>query len=622
MHGALVSLGVRRFWRLAVLAGCCAVGTLAIAVEPEQGSWTQWRGPDRDGISHESGLLPEWPKRGPEMVWEVDTVGVGYSSMAVADGRIVTQGDIKGVEHAICLSVKDGSVIWAVQPAPVAAALAEQLSREFASADANGNGTVDEAEALRKFGWDFNKFDDTVVGAGPSVAEKRAVALVSQLDKDGDGKLNHLEAGRVMEQVFTGIDRPDPQADKAALAATRAAGFLKDLDTNKDGKLDRKELNPSPISRDARRIDQAPAGEKSGDDLLTEEEIRAHLEKFAPGSDGLLTADELRDYFARTYPGQDGLLSQDEMRGYYGGYRNGQGDGPRGTPTIDGSRVYVEGGNGDLTCFDITNGKTIWHLNLRTDLNGGRPGWGYCESPLVYNDWLIVTPGGKDGTIAALDKNTGEVLWRSEDNQAAHYSSAIIAEIAGVKQIVQFARNSCFGISLDGKTLWSYSAANNGTANVATPIIYNDHVFASSSYGTGGGLARITANGQGQQAEEVYFEKKMANHHGGLVKVDDYLYGFGSGGLICMHYLTGEIAWTARSVSKGSILYADGRLYCLGERYEVDLVEPNPNEYRSHGQFKIANLGRPSWAHPVVAGGRLYIRNQTSLASYDIANKP
>lgn len=591
----------------------------SLAVEPEQGYWPQWRGPDRDGISQETGLLQEWPKRGPKVVWEVDTVGVGYSSLAVADGRIITQGDLKGVEHTICLSVKDGSVLWAAQPAPVAVAMAEQLQREFASADADKDGTVDESEALRKFGWNFNDFDDTVVGPSTAVAEQRAATLIAKLDKNGDGQLEFAEIGRAADQVFSSIDRPNPEADAMAVAAARAAKFLKEYDKDGDGQLSKNEFNDTRLRREARRVDQPAEGQNVGDELYTEEEICGYLAKFEPGSDGLLTAKELSEYYARTYPGKDGQLSVEEMRAYYGGYRNGQGDGPRGTPTIDGPRVYVEGGNGDVTCFDVTNGKTIWHINLRTDLNGGRPGWGYCESPLVLDEWLIVTPGGKDGTIAALNKLTGEVLWRSEDNQAAHYSSAIVTEIAGVKQIVQFARNSCFGMSLNGKTLWSYSAANNGTANVATPIVYNDHVFASSAYGTGGGLARISPQGGGLEAQEVYFEKKMANHHGGIVKVSDYMYGFGNGGLICMNYLTGEITWTARSVSKGSLIYADNRLYCLGERYEVDLVEANPNEYRSHGQFKIANLGRPSWAHPVVAGGRLYIRNQGSLTAYDVS---
>jgi len=237
---------------------------------------------------------------------------------------------------------------------------------------------------------------------------------------------------------------------------------------------------------------------------------------------------------------------------------------------------------------------------------------------------VIVTPGGKNGTLAALNKATGEVVWRSAgETQGAHYSSAVAAEINGVRQIVQFAGRSLFAVDAKtGKPLWSYSNANNGTANCSTPIVYGRHVFAASSYGTGGGLAEISAEGEKQTAKEVYFEKKMQNHHGGMVLIDGHLYGFGSGGLICMEYLTGKIAWTKNSVGKGSLVYADGMLYCLGEGHEVALVEANPAEYVEHGRFKIERLlGRPSWAHPVVANGRFYIRNQHRLTAYDVGQK-
>ncbi len=275
-----------------------------------------------------------------------------------------------------------------------------------------------------------------------------------------------------------------------------------------------------------------------------------------------------------------------------------------------------------MTCLEAATGKTLWHLNLSSDFGGSRPGWGYSESPLIVGDTLIVTPGGSQGTVLALNKNTGELIWRSDNKEGAHYSSAVTAEIASVPQIVQFGRNSVFGVSLaDGKLQWSYSAPANGTANACTPIVENDLVFASSSYGTGGGLAKVTRQGDGQQAEEVYFEKKMANHHGGIVKVGDYMYGFGSGGLICMNFKTGAIAWSNRSVSKGSLVCADGMLYCLGERYQVALVEATPEAYREHGRFSIEDLGLPSWAHPVVCNGKFYIRNQQRLTAYDVRAK-
>ncbi|HTN75846.1 MAG TPA: PQQ-binding-like beta-propeller repeat protein, partial [Pirellulaceae bacterium] len=280
----------------------------------------------------------------------------------------------------------------------------------------------------------------------------------------------------------------------------------------------------------------------------------------------------------------------------------------------------IEGGNGDVACLEAETGKTLWFVNLRADFGGGVPGWGYSESPLVIGDWLIVTPGGKAGTLAALNKNDGKVVWRSTDvTEGAHYSSPVYAEIGGIKQIVQFANQSVFGVTLDGgKLLWRYTAPANGTANCCDPIIEGDLVFAASAYGTGGGLARIVPAGSLQAAEEVYFEKKMGCHHGGIVKVGDYMYSAAAGALICMDYKTGKIAWQARGPGKGALCVADGMLYVLGENHEIALVEATPEEYRERGRFKIQEHGRPAWAHPVVAGGRLYLRDQESLSVYDL----
>jgi hypothetical protein len=168
--------------------------------------------------------------------------------------------------------------------------------------------------------------------------------------------------------------------------------------------------------------------------------------------------------------------------------------------------------------------------------------------------------------------------------------------------------------------LWQYSGANNGTANCCAPVVWQDRVFVTSAYGTGGGLAKITGGSQEQEAEEVYFDRQMGIHHGGVVRVGDHIYGL-DGGLICKNFLTGENSWKARSVGKGSLVAADGMLYLLSERHEVALAEATPEEYREHGRFPIESHGRPSWAHPVISGGRLYIRDQESLTAYNVRAK-
>jgi len=396
--------------------------------------WPQWRGPDRNGHSRETGLLQTWPDNGPTAVWQVNNIGEGYSSLAVSGGRIYTQGNVDGKGTVFCLSEKDGSIVWSV-----------------------------------------------------------------------------------------------------------------------------------------------------------------------------------------TSPAED-----DE-------YRHGKGNGGRGTPTVDGELVFVVGGGGDFTCLQADTGQVLWSRHLVKDFGGGRPGWGYSESPLVDGPHVIVTPGGRQGCVVALNKRTGETVWASSDvTDKAHYCSAVLVESHGVRQIVTFTGGTgnkrtpgapprVIGLAADtGSLLWSYEKSANRTANVSTPVFANDFVFSASAYGTGGGLAKVSLDGDQFSATEVYFERSMQNHHGGMVLVDGHLYGFGSGGLLCMNFESGEITWRNRSVRKGSLCYADGHLYCYGEKNQVALVEADPGEYVEKGRFDVEQLNYPTWAHPVVAGGKLYLRDMQRLTCYNV----
>lgn len=300
-----------------------------------------------------------------------------------------------------------------------------------------------------------------------------------------------------------------------------------------------------------------------------------------------------------------------------------RGNGPRATPTVDGDRVYVLTENGDLACLRTRDGSSIWRKNILKDFGGSNPGWLISESPLVDGNRLVVSPGGRDAGIVALDKMNGQVIWKTAglSDQAA-YSSCIAADVGGVRTIMNFTSAAGVGVrASDGKVMWQYKNAANGTANCTTPVFADNKVFFSSAYGTGGGLLNLTAQGGEVKQQEIYFTKDMMNHHGGIVLVNGYMYGFSNSVLTCLEFATGKRMWVNRSVGKGSLTYADGMLYLLGEDHTVGLAEATPNGYNEKSRFQITDLGRPSWAHPVVAGGKLYVRNQNTLTCYDVKGK-
>jgi outer membrane protein assembly factor BamB len=303
--------------------------------------------------------------------------------------------------------------------------------------------------------------------------------------------------------------------------------------------------------------------------------------------------------------------------------------GPRCTPTVDGDRVYALSSDGKLACLRTDGGAIVWKKELKADFGGQTGRWAYAESPLIDGDVLVCTPGGNTATLVALDKKTGATIWKASVSgpagkkrpySTAGYSSVIVAEAGGVKQYVQFLGGGVVGISAkDGKFLWRYNAPANGTANCSTPIFHDDAVFAASAYGNGGGKARISKDGDQFTAKEEFFVKSMQNHHGGMILVGDHIYGTGSGSLLCVDFKTGKIVWQNRSVGKGSVAYADGHLYVRSERGPVALVEVTPTGYREKGRFEQPDRSNErSWAHPVIAGGLLYLRDWDVLLCYDI----
>lgn len=408
------------------------LGQIPIACADE---WPQWRGPARDGISQEKGLLQEWPAEGPPLVWKKDKLGDGYSTPAVAGGRIFLINN-EGLEDEFvqALSVKDGSQLW--------------------------------RHTLGKVG------------------------------------------------------KPDQQ--------------------------------PS-------------------------------------------------------FPGA------------------------RSTPTVDGDLVFALGSDGDLVCVEAATGNEKWRKHLLKDFEGDSGIWAYAESPLVDGEALVVTPGGKAATIVALNKKTGDVIWKSPsqiaDGESAGYASAIVLNEAGHKQYVQFCGKGLVGVEAKtGKTLWRYDhTAAGAAAAIASPVAGNGYVYSGTNY-TGGGIVRLTQDGEGIKAEEVYYNKKgMPTAIGGAVVLGDCLYGTNKEVTLCIDLRTGEAKWSQpRFISPASVLFADGRLYLHGqEKSDLALIEATPEGFKEHGHFTPPDVpGKErvgkAWEYPVIADGKLYIHDWGTLWCYDV----
>ncbi len=304
-------------------------------------------------------------------------------------------------------------------------------------------------------------------------------------------------------------------------------------------------------------------------------------------------------------------------------------EGPGCTPTVDGERLYVEGLGGDVACLQVKDGKIVWQLSLTRDFGGRVPRWSYRESPLIDGDKVIYTPGGADAILVALDKLTGKTIWKSQvpGGSGAAYASAIAIDFDGQRQYVQLTQKTLVGVAAsDGKFLWRYDPpANRMGINCSTPLYQDGLVFAASAYGAGGGLVKLSKDANGVKAEEVYLTKKMQNHHGGMILLDGSLYGANGGNeggsLVCLDFKTGNVLWDGRDsgAPKGSLALADGRLYYRAESGTMLLIEPNPKQYVERGRFEQPDRSKqPAWPHPVIANGKLYLRDQDVLLCYNI----
>jgi outer membrane protein assembly factor BamB len=297
--------------------------------------------------------------------------------------------------------------------------------------------------------------------------------------------------------------------------------------------------------------------------------------------------------------------------------------GPRSTPTVDGNLIFALDPWGELICVNAADGKERWRRSLVKDLGGTPPTWGYSESPLVDGEQVVVTPGGPKGALAALNKKTGELIWQSKEfTDAAHYSSIVPTEIGGMRQYVQLTPASVAGISAkDGSVLWK-ALRQGAIAVVPTPVVAGNEVYVTSGYGAGCSFFKVTMTDGKFSADRVYANHVMVNHHGGVVRVGDYIYGYSDGkGLTCQNARTGAALWAEKAaINKGSASYADGKLYCREEDTgTVVLVDAVSGGYTEKGRFKQPDRAEEkAWSHPVIANGKLYIRDQDLLLCYDI----
>jgi len=312
-------------------------------------------------------------------------------------------------------------------------------------------------------------------------------------------------------------------------------------------------------------------------------------------------------------------------------------DQPNGAPTFDGERLFAVSKDGVLACCDAGSGKLIWRTSYTNDLGGQiMSGWGYSESPLVDGDLVIGVPGGNESIVAAMDKKTGAVKWKSslladvgkKGKDGAGYTGVVISNGGGVKQYITLVGRGLVSVrASDGKTLWTYNEVANGTANIPTPLVWDDYVFTSSGYGTGAALLRLTKDGEGVKAEERYFLKAgtFQNHHGGMVRIGDYIYagsGHNNGIPVCLEWKTGKVVWEQGERpgrESAAVISAEGQLYFRWQDGTMGLMEATPSGYKLGGTFKLPNTKGPSWPNPSIHDKKLFIRAQDQIFCYDLA---
>ena len=318
-----------------------------------------------------------------------------------------------------------------------------------------------------------------------------------------------------------------------------------------------------------------------------------------------------------------------------------RGNGPRGSVSVDGDKLYLVRGGGQIHCLSATDGKMIWQKGFKEDFGGklmSGNNWGFSESPLVDRNLVICTPGGDDGSMVALDKNTGNVVWRSKEwTDASGFSSANIIEIGGIRQYVQLASKGVAGISAkDGKLLWhiEFPTPRRSPAVISTPIINDNFVYVTSGYNDGCMYISLTKEGEGIKADTIYTNKVVSNKHGGIALINGYIYGHSESGgssWVCQNVKTGELVWSQKNQEigangNGSLFATGDRMLCFDEKKGLLVVAgATPDGWKEYGRMEIPerisedpSMDKATWTHPIIAGGNLYLRDHDLLFCFDL----
>ena len=586
--------------------------------------WPQWQGPDRNAVSKETGLLKEWTKEGPPLAWKVKGLGGGDSAPSIANGRLFGMSH-RGTDEVVwAVSEKDGKEIWAIRLGP-----AHQQGMRQSMEGPGGTPTVDgdrlyvvglagnlaclqiadgkivwQRNMVQEFGgriptWSYREsplIDNEKLICTPGGQDAMLVALDKLTGKTiwksalpastnsetsqttapgrgggaggGGGNFGGVSIGNnVGPQMFSQADaNKDQKLSRAEFTALADAWFDK-LDPEKSGKVTATQFAERFYDA-VPRPQNAPGQEASGPKRRPSRSTApAFMTATDSDKDGSVTRDELKNTFAKWYDQWDadksGAVNEEK-------FRTGL------TAALPAPQLGGAGGGGGGA--------------------GGRGG------------------GGGDA--------------------GAGYSSAIAVDFEGQRQYVQLAARALIGVAAsDGKFLWRYDRpANRSGINITTPLYRDGVVFATSAYGAGGGAVKLSKDGKaGIKAEELWFSRNMENHHGGVLVIDHALYGAnggnGGGYVACLDFKTGEVLWNERDadkrrLTKGSMMQADGRIYYRTEEGPIVLIEPSRKEYLERGRFEQPDrTSKPAWAHPVIANGKLYIRDQDTLFCYDVKAK-